>query len=150
MTTKSRCYSELITIQSFTERYRYLKLNGVVGKETFGYDRYLNQALYASPIWRALRRKIIIRDEGCDLGVPGYEIEDRIIVHHMNPITIEDIELERSVVFNPEFLICVSPNTHRAIHYGDESQLPQIPVERTPWDTCPWRKKSKWKENSSV
>lgn len=135
-----RTYSELSKITNFIDRYNYLRLNGSVGKETFGYDRYLNQMLYTSPRWRRVRDKVIIRDEGCDLGIDGYQINDKVIVHHMNPITVEDIELERDCVFNPEYLICVSDRTHRAIHYSDTSLLPQVPVERKKGDTCPWMK----------
>ena len=135
-----RTYSELIKIQKFEDRYNYLKLRGFVGKETFGYDRYLNQILYNSYRWKKARDKVIIRDNGCDLGVEGYQINDMVIVHHMNPITIEDIELERDYVFDPEFLICVSDRTHRAIHYSDSSLLPQNPIERFKGDTCPWKK----------
>lgn len=135
-----RTYSELIKIQKFEDRYNYLKLRGFVGKETFGYDRYLNQILYNSYRWKKVRDKVIIRDNGCDLGVEGYQINDMVIVHHMNPITIEDIELERDCVFDPEFLICVSDRTHRAIHYSDSSLLPQNPIERFKGDTCPWKK----------
>lgn len=135
-----RCYSDLVKLETFKERYEYLKLDGTVGIETFGFDRYLNQALYTSPRWRRVRNEIIIRDDGCDLGVDGYFIADCILVHHMNPLSIEDIEKERDSIFDPEFLICTSRLTHNAIHYGDEKLLPQtIFVERTPYDTCPWR-----------
>ena len=134
-----RCYSELKQIDSFNERYLYLKLNGIVAEETFGYDRYVNQQLYKSQKWRNTRRKIIIRDNGCDLGVDGYELDDYIMVHHINPITLEDIEEERDIIFNPENLICCSQRTHRAIHYGDESLLPKEPIIRRPGDTCPWK-----------
>ena len=134
-----RTYSNLKKIRSFEDRYRYLRLGGIVGKKTFGADRYLNQILYTSDIWLAVRDKVIIRDLGCDLGVEGYDIYGRIYVNHMNPITIEDIELERDEIFDPEFLICSSFNTHSAIHYGDESLLPQLPIIRKKYDTCPWR-----------
>jgi len=134
-----RTYSILKRIRSFEDRYRYLRLGGIVGKKTFGADRYLNQILYTSDVWLAVRDKVIIRDLGCDLGVEGYDIYGRIYVHHMNPITIEDIELERDEIFDPEFLICSSFNTHSAIHYGDESLLPQLPIIRKKYDTCPWR-----------
>ena len=132
-------YSDLITLPTFKERYLYLKQAGVVGEETFGSHRYLNQAYYTSPEWRSIRNQVIIRDNGCDLGVEGYEIADRIYVHHINPITEEDI-LDRSpALFDPENLICVSFNTHQAIHYGDESLLPIISFnERTPGDTKLW------------
>lgn len=134
-----RKYSELITYNTFVDRYNYLKLAGQVGVETFGFERYINQALYRSKRWLDARRKVIIRDQGCDLGIDGYEIGDRIIVHHMNPITLEDIEEERECVFDPEFLISCSFMTHNAIHYGDESLLPKLPVERSANDTCPWK-----------
>lgn len=132
-------YSELITLPTFEERYRYLKQSGIVAEETFGSHRYLNQAYYTSPDWRRARNHVIIRDNGCDLGMEGYEIHDRIYVHHINPITEEDI-LDRSpALFDPENLICVSFNTHQAIHYGDESLLPIISFnERMPGDTKLW------------
>jgi hypothetical protein len=135
-----KTYSELIKLPTFEERYEYLKLSGVVGQATFGYDRYINQLLYQrSQKWKSVRDKVIIRDNGCDLGVSGYEIYGKIIVHHMNPITIEDIERESSIVFNPEYLIATTHNTHNAIHYGDESLLIKAPIERSMHDTCPWR-----------
>lgn len=142
MTTKkmlNKCYSDLIQLNSFIDRYRYLKIYGRVGEETFGYDRWVNQELYKSRKWRSTRNGIIIRDEGCDLGVDGYELQDYIIVHHINPITLEDIEEERDKVFDPENLICCSSKTHKAIHFGDESLLPKEPVIRRPGDTCLWR-----------
>jgi len=132
-------YSELKRFQTFEERFEYVKLGGTVGESTFGFDRYLNQALYTSGEWRSLRNKVIIRDNGCDLGVDGRDIGKYIIVHHMNPITIEDLDERNEDIFNPEFLICVSRNTHNAIHFGDESLLPKGPVERRPYDTCPWK-----------
>lgn len=135
-----RTYSELIQLQTFEERYEYLRLKGAVGKETFGFDRYLNQALYNSGEWEDVREKIIIRDNGCDLGVEGFEIPKFIIVHHMNPITIEDIENRNPIIFDPEFLISTSPNTHRAIHYSDKNLLVTGPIERSRNDTCPWRR----------
>lgn len=140
MTKIIRTYSELITLPTFIERYRYLKLDGVVGKETFGYDRYLNQLFYNSPEWKAIRREVILRDCGCDLGVPGFEIHGQIIIHHMNPISQEDILRRSEFLLDPEFLICTVDNTHKAIHYGDESLLPLLPVERTRFDTCPWKR----------
>jgi hypothetical protein len=136
---KTRCYTELVRLRTFKERYNYLKLSGVVGESTFGFDRYLNQMLYTSGRWRKLRDKIIIRDNACDLGDEDYEIARSIIVHHMNAITAEDIELERDIVYDPEFLICTSSLTHKAIHFGDERLLPKLPIERRPNDTCPWR-----------
>lgn len=135
-----RRYSELKQLNTFLERYRYLKLVGQVGVDTFGFDRYINQMLYRSSKWRETRRGVIIRDNGWDLGVEGYNIGDKIIVHHMNPITLEDIEEEREDIFNPEFLISTSFRTHNAIHYGDEELLPKLPVERSRNDTCPWKK----------
>jgi hypothetical protein len=135
-----KSYSELITFKTFEERFAYLKLFGLVGNATFGYDRYLNQLLYRSGQWKSLRYKIIDRDNGCDLGVPGYEISDRITVHHINPITIEDIEQNRYCVYDPDNLISTSTfRTHNAIHFSDESLLPKKPIERHPGDTCPWR-----------
>lgn len=135
-----RTYSELSQLVTYEERFRYLRLQGAVGRETFGYDRYINQVLYTSQKWRAARDKVIFRDNGCDLGVEGYEIYGKIIIHHMNPITLEDIERERSWIFDPEFLICTTHMTHNAIHYGDENLLIKAPIERKPNDTCPWRK----------
>ena len=134
-----KTYSELITLQTFEERFRYLNLNGVVGEETFGFDRYLNQLFYRSDEWRSLRDDIIIRDNGCDLGLEGYDIFGKIIIHHMNPITVKDIENRSEYLLNPEYLICVTHNTHNAIHYGDESLLLLTPIERSKNDTCPWR-----------
>lgn len=135
-----RTYSDLISIPTYLERFRYLKLSGTIGDDTFGYDRYLNQQLYKSTSWRQLRQHIITRDMGCDLAHPDFEIAGSIIIHHLNPITKSDV-LERSdYLLNPEFLVCVSENTHKAIHYGDESLLLTYePVVRTPNDTCPWR-----------
>lgn len=134
-----RTYSELKRFDTFIDRYNYLKLAGRVGIETFGIDRYINQGLYKSKKWRRIRDEVIIRDEACDLGIPRYDLYDRIIIHHMNPITMEDIEEENPDIFNPEFLICTSFMTHNAIHYGDESLLPKEPIERKPGDTCPWK-----------
>lgn len=134
-----RTYSELLKAQSFEERYTYLKLNSAVGVDTFGNERFINQQFYQSDEWRSVRDKVIIRDNGCDLGVDGYDIFGEIIVHHMNPITVSDI-LERSeYLLNPEYLICTTLATHNAIHYSDENQLIQMPVERSRNDTCPWR-----------
>ena len=137
--TMIRTYSELITLPTFEERYRYLRLGGKVGKETFGFDRYLNQVFYSSEEWKRIRRDVIIRDFGCDLGVDGFEIYGRIIVHHMNPITKDDIISRSKFLLDPEFLICTSHNTHEAITYGDESLLALLPIERTKNDTCPWK-----------
>ena len=134
-----RTYSELIALPTFEERYRYLRLGGRVGEETFGFDRYLNQTFYRSDEWKALRDEIIVRDNGCDLGVDGREIYGRILIHHMNPITIDDIVKRSRYLLDPEYLITTVKNTHDAIHYGDESLLVTIPRERTRNDTCPWR-----------
>ena len=134
-----RTYSELITLPTFEERFNYLKLKGQVGKDTFGFDRWLNQIFYRDPEWKSVRDYVIVRDNGCDLGVDGYEINGRILVHHMNPISKEDI-LERSkYLLDPEFLISTIHNTHNAIHYGDEGLLIKTPIERTKNDTCPWK-----------
>lgn len=135
-----KCYSELITIPTFIERFRYLKLRGIVGEETFGYDRYLNQILYKTPEWRTFRRDIILRDGGRDLACEGYDIYERIIIHHINPITVEDVLKRHPKIFDPENVVCTVLNTHNAIHYGDESLLWTEPVERVPNDTCPWRR----------
>ena len=130
-----------MSLPTFEERYRYLKLDGRVGEDTFGFDRYLNQQFYKSDEWRTLRDEIIIRDNGCDLGIEDREIKgQRILVHHMNPITKEDILNQSEYLTNPEYLICVTKNTHDAIHYGDESLLAIVPMERTRNDTCPWKK----------
>ena len=139
--TTIRTYSELIKLQTFEERYEYLKLGGKVGEETFGFDRYLNQILYTSPEWRSLRNYIITRDCGCDLGVPGRDIPEgvKIIIHHMNPITVEDILNRSEFVFNPEYLICTIKITHDAIHYGNSELLYKDPIVRSKNDTCPWR-----------
>lgn len=134
-----RSYRELIRLKTFDERFEYLKLNGLVGESTFGFERYLNQTLYNSSKWRRLRNQIIVRDNGCDLGVDGYEIQGLIIVHHMNPISVDDLKEFSDDVFNPEYLICVSLATHNAIHYGDTNLLPKEPIERRPGDTCPWK-----------
>lgn len=136
-----RTYSELIKFPTFEERYRYLKLDGRVGEDTFGFDRYLNQIFYKTPEWLALRDYVIVRDNGCDLGLEGYDIIKPlpIYVHHMNPITKEDI-LERSdFLLNPDYLICTTYNTHKAIHYGDLRMATMGFSMRTPNDTCPWK-----------
>ena len=135
-----KTYSELIASPTFEERFKYLQLNGSVGRDTFGFDRYMNQVLYRSQKWKRIRDEIIIRDNGCDLACEGYEIHARIIIHHMNPLTIEDIEKETEFLFNPEFLISTTHNTHNAIHYGDENLLVTMPIERSKYDTCPWRR----------
>lgn len=135
-----RSYFELRRLKTFEERYQYLRLGGVVGQSTFGFDRYINQAFYRSQRWRATRDKVIIRDGGCDLGIEDREIFDKIIIHHMNPISLEDLEDCREEIFDPEFLICTTFNTHQAIHYGDDSLLIRLPPERTPGDTLLWKK----------
>lgn len=134
-----RRYSELKHMATFEERFNYLKLNGNVGTETFGFDRYLNQIFYSSPEWKKIRREVIIRDNGCDLGIVGYEIQGQILIHHMNPISKDDIINRSDILLNPEYLVCVSLNTHNAIHYSDESLLSLLPKERSKNDTCPWR-----------
>lgn len=134
-----RTYSELILLPTFEERFQYLKLGGTVGQITFGYERYLNQLLYSSDEWKRCRRKVIIRDLGCDLACEGYELQDKILIHHMNPITVDDILQRNPRVFDLENLICTSHNTHNAIHYGDESLLLRAPIIRTKNDMCPWK-----------
>ena len=134
-----RTYSELILLPTFEERFRYLQLNGRVGDDTFGFDRYINQKFYRSAEWKRIRDQIIIRDKGCDLALEGYEIYGRILIHHMNPITVKDVELSTEYLMNPEYLVCVTHNTHNAIHYGDEKQIITGPIVRTKNDTCPWK-----------
>ena len=134
-----RTYSELITIPTFEERFEYLQLKGSVGKDTFGYDRYLNQVLYRSPEWKRLRNQIIIRDDGCDLACDGYDVYGKVLIHHLNPITVEDVLARSRKVFDTDNLVCVSHNTHNAIHYGDVDLLVAGPIIRTKNDTCPWR-----------
>lgn len=135
-----RNYTELSKLRTFEERFQYLKLNGVVGKETFGFDRYLNQILYQSQKWKRARDEAIIRDNGCDLGIEGREIYGLVIVHHMNPITLKDIERDSDLIYDPEYLITTVHNTHNAIHYGDESLLILPPIARSKNDTCPWKR----------
>lgn len=139
MRTNIRTYSELIKLPTFKERYEYLRLGGRVGEDTFGFDRYLNQAFYKSEEWKSIRDHVIIRDNGCDLGIEGHEIFGRILIHHMNPIRKEDIINRSDILLNPEYLICTIKNTHDAIHYGDENLLVIAPIERKKNDTCPWR-----------
>lgn len=135
-----RTYSELIKLPTFKERFEYLKLGGVIGEETFGFDRYLNQMFYKSREWKKLRNDIIVRDNGCDLAIPDREIIDQtILIHHMNPITKEDILSMTEFVLNPEYLICTILNTHNAIHYGNSDLLYQEPIVRYKNDMCPWR-----------
>lgn len=138
-----KSYRELSGISDFMERFKYLKLNGAVGAETFGYDRYLNQMFYKLPEWRKARRKAMLRDNDgdyvCDMGFPGRAIVGNVLVHHINPITIDDILDRNPKLFDLDNLICVSHSTHEAIHYGDEGLLPQDPIVRSQNDTCPWR-----------
>ena len=131
-------YSELSKIQDFSERYEYLRLYGDVGRSTFAFDRYMNQKFYASREWKDVRRYVIVRDNGCDLGVPGFEIHDKILIHHMNPVTPEDIIHGSESILDPEYLISTTHQTHNAIHFGDESQLLVVPKERTRGDTKLW------------
>lgn len=135
-----RTYSELIALPTFEERFRYLQLGGKVGEDTFGHDRYLNQMFYTSDEWRRIRRDVIVRDNGCDLGIQDREIHGLIIIHHMNPITIEDIINRSEFLLNPEYLISTVKNTHDAIHFSDERILITDPIERRPNDTCPWKR----------
>lgn len=136
-----RTYSELIQLPTFKERFQYLQLKDAVGAETFGFDRYINQMFYRSREWKSIRDFVIVRDNGCDLGVDGYEIHGGIIIHHMNPISKKDIFDATEFLLNPEFLVSTILSTHNAIHYGDESLLnSRIPIERTRNDTCPWKR----------
>lgn len=136
-----RNYTELSQLKTFEERYRYLQLRGNVGEDTFGFDRWINQLFYHDKEWLSVRDMVIIRDKGCDLGMLDREIKGdvKIIIHHMNPITKEDILRRSEILLNPEYLICCLDSTHKAIHYGDENLLIQMPRERRPFDTCPWR-----------
>lgn len=135
-----KTYTELLKFPTFEDRFNYLMLQGAVAEETFGFDRWLNQNFYKSAEWRSIRDFVIIRDGGCDLAMDGYEIYDKIIVHHMNPIEQSDIIHSSDILINPEYLVCVSHNTHSAIHYGDASLLMTAPIERRPGDTCPWKR----------
>lgn len=139
VTMMIRTYSGLIKLPTFTERFQYLRLDGAVGESTFGFDRFLNQTFYRSIEWKAVRDFVIARDNGCDLGVDGYEIYGKILIHHINPISAKDILDRSAYLMNPEYLICTTHATHNAIHYGDESLLPKVPEERTRNDTCPWK-----------
>ena len=135
-----KSYSEMIKLNTFEERFNYLALSGGVGVKTFGYDRYLNQALYHSPAWQKIRREVIIRDNGCDLGIEDRQLFNRVIIHHINPITKEDIEKRNPIIFDMENLVCTAYKTHEAIHYGNMDILVSSkPTERKPNDTCPWR-----------
>ena len=135
-----RTYSELIKLKTFKDRFEYLKLDGIVGEETFGFDRYMNQIFYKSREWTSVRRAVIIRDNGCDLGVEGYEIHGKILIHHMNPINLSDIVHKTDELLNPDYLITTVLSTHNAIHYGDASLLPALPIGRRANDTCPWKR----------
>lgn len=135
-----RTYSELISLPTFEERYLYLKLDGSVGQETFGFDRWINQVFYKSSEWKSIKRKIVLRDSGCDLGVEGYEIQGSIYIHHMNPVELTDIVNRTEYLLNPEYLICTSFNTHNGIHYGNKDYIPYKIIQRERNDTCPWRK----------
>lgn len=140
MMRHDKTYSELLRLKTFDERFKYLMLKGRIGIETFGYDRYLNQMLYTSPAWKKVRQQIIIRDNGCDLGLDEYPISGKPIIHHINPISIDDVLEQNSDIFNPEYLVCVSHETHNALHYGYESYPDSLKViERRPNDTIPWR-----------
>lgn len=134
-----RTYSDLITLPTFKERYEYLRLDGIVGEETFGFDRYINQIFYKSKEWLEVRDHVIIRDNGRDLGIEGHEIHNRILIHHMNPIRKEDILNRSDILLNPEYLITTTKRTHDAIHYGDKNILLDAPIERIKNDTCPWK-----------
>lgn len=135
-----RSYDQLIKLPTFAERFEYLKLSAKIGESTFGFERHLNQVFYRSPEWKRTRREIILRDQGCDLGIASAEIFGRIEIHHINPITIEDVENREDILFDPDNLICVSPETHKALHFGDSSILQsREPVVRRPNDTCPWK-----------
>lgn len=135
-----RTYEDLIAFSTFEERYEYLQLDGSVGAETFGFDRYLNQAFYRSAEWKAIRDYVLVRDLGCDLACDGFEIRGKILIHHMNPITEQDILKRCPNLLDPNNLICVSHLTHNAIHFGERNLLPKMPIERSPNDTCPWRR----------
>ncbi|MCD8155142.1 MAG: hypothetical protein LUF78_10770 [Clostridiales bacterium] len=136
---KIRTYSELLTFPTFEERYDYLKLNGTVGSSTFGFERFMNQDFYRSKEWKDLRTHVILRDNGCDLGVAGHDIYGPIYIHHLNPISQDDIRHNSDYLLNPEYLITTTFRTHNAIHYGNENQIPKDPIMRTPNDTCPWK-----------
>lgn len=138
MTMKIRTYSELVRLSTFEERFAYLSLKGYVGESTFGFDRYLNQKFYTSRQWKQIRDFVIVRDEGCDLGIEGRDIFDGIRVHHMNPITIDDLENGTDILLDPDFLISTSLNIHNAIHFGTEKNLIRMPIERRKGDTMLW------------
>ena len=136
-----RTYSELSKLTTFKERFNYLRLDGQVGKDTFGFDRIFNQKFYTSKEWRHIRDLVIVRDNGCDLGIEGYDIVGQnLIIHHINPISLEDIESKSDILLNPEYLITTTHNTHNAIHYGDDKLLITGPIQRSKNDTCPWKR----------
>lgn len=135
-----RTYSELLMLPTFEERFRYLRLKGAVGEETFGFDRFVNQQFYRSLEWKRIRDIVVLRDNGCDLGIEGYEIRERILIHHMNPVSVRDLEAQSEFLLNPEYLITTTHNTHNAIHYGDEELLITVPKARVLNDTCPWKR----------
>lgn len=137
----SKSYRELSRIGSFEDRFRYLRLWGEVGRDTFGFVRVFNQRFYNSAEWKRVRREVILRDNGCDLGIPGHEIGGKVLIHHIRPLTMKDISEGSEALLDPDYLICVSHETHNAIHYGDEKLLPREPEERKPNDTCPWKQK---------
>lgn len=140
MNSDLKTYDELIKLKTFEERFDYLKIDGVVGEETFGFDRYINQKFYKSAEWREIRNYVIARDHGCDLGIPDREIRDEeILIHHLNPISKDDIINKTDLLLNPKYLITTVNNTHRAIHYGNKNMLSKGPIERTKNDMCPWR-----------
>lgn len=138
MSSKSRTYRELSRLRSFEDRFHYLELKGSVGEATFGFDRWINQRFYRSRQWKLVRSQVIVRDNGCDLGVPGYEIHSGLLVHHMNPLSLDDIKHGEEWIMDPDFLITTSLQTHNAIHYGDESLLPRGPITRERGDTTLW------------
>ena len=141
--TNIKTYSELIQLSTFEERFKYLKLNGSVGQDTFGFDRYMNQQFYKSKEWKSIRDYVIVRDNACDLGIEGNTIAGKVYIHHMNPISPDDIKNSTDLLLNPEYLICVSQDTHNAIHYGDDSILNKYKiVERTKDDTCLWKRRT--------
>lgn len=137
--TMIRTYIELSRLETFEERYRYLALKGILGENTFGFDRWINQSFYRSREWRSARSHVIVRDNGCDLGILGYEIHSGLLVHHMNPLTLEDLERDDDWIIDPNFLITTSLQTHNAIHYGNINQLPRGPTIRRSGDTTLWR-----------
>lgn len=134
----SRSYNKLIKLKTFIERYEYLKIRGIVGEETFGFDRYLNQILYSSNKWKKTRDSIIIRDNACDLAMDNYSITSRILIHHINPITVKDVELDRDILYDHDNLVCTSMLTHNSIHFGDKLTTINLSIDRKPNDTCPW------------